>query len=474
MGKSSYRFAALLLSVFLGSVCTLSATESVHAQTDKGNTIEISGYSEAGQESLKEEDFLSGRLIVESLLPMEDEHALSIEQIYDGFYIIQYENAEAAMEAYEILQNMWWIRSLQPDGIVELEDEELTEEEEDGQWPSRQIGLDLFQEFILRHYSKLPVVKVAVLDTGVDSDLECMEGRLLNGAKNFCSSVSGRYPEDDHGHGTMVTNIIVSHTFSNVQILPIKVMNSSGEGYDSQIVNGIIYAMEYGVDMINLSIGGDGDKSVYKSLMEKASNNGIAVLVAAGNDGKDVNSCTPANIKSSITISAVNKNDEFSSTFSNYGQQIDFAAPGEEILTTGIGGQKYLSSGTSFATPYATAAFANIKSVDYEKSATDIYEMIKETAVDLGTEGWDEKYGYGRIDLSDLAVQYEMNFVLTGDINQDEEVNAVDAYLILQYIIGRQEFSRLQIQMADVNGDGTVSVMDVLYILQQEVSNKNL
>lgn len=504
MSKLYKRITALIISMLLVAAGPFSVAVPVQAFSDTGSETDITEYSEtlnmslteedSTKEALTTEDFQTGRLIVESVFPIEDSNALEIDKIYDDFYLVQYVDAQTAMEAYYTFLKMWWILSIQPDGVVELEEEEVvpvTEEMEhvwlsnvsdseseetqnSTRWPAEQIGIDAFQEFIKRHYTQLPIVEVAVLDTGIDSDLDCMAGRLLDGAKNYCSSIPGRYPEDDHGHGTMVGNIIVDNTFANVQILPIKVMNADGEGYDSHIVNGILYAIEYGVDIINLSIGGDGEKSVYRRLMDKAEQKGIAVLVAAGNEGEDVSSCTPANIDSSITISAVNKNDKFSSTFSNYGQQIDFCAPGEEIPATGIDGQKYLTSGTSFAAPYATAAFANIKSVDFTKTGTDIYNMVKEKVVDLGTDGWDAEYGYGRIELAELAVIYERDFVLSGDVNQDEMVNSIDAYMILQYIVGKQDLNEVQVIAADADKDGTVSVMDVLYILQKEVSSSEI
>lgn len=431
-----------------------------------------------------QEDFQSGRLILESIIPVVDENAVEITNIYEDIYIIQYEDAASAKAAYETFSNREETLSIQPDGIVKLETEEIVPEDvsslepastlhvmvtEDTSWPSRMIGLDVFRAFVLEHYTQLPIVKIAVLDTGIDTDLEAFEDRILDGGKNYCSTNPRKLPEDDHGHGTMVSNIIVDNTFANAQILPIKVMNKEGEGYDSHIVSGFAYAMEYGVDIINLSIGGDGEKSIYQSLIDKAEKKGIAVIVAAGNESQDVDNSTPANIESSITITSVNQDETFSS-FSNYGDQVDFCTPGDGITVIGMDGERFRVSGTSFATPFATAAFVNVKSVDYDKSGTEIYTMIKEHAVDLGTIGWDNQFGYGKISLTELAQIYERAILLSGDVNQDDMVNVLDAYLILQYIVGKQELDENQIELADADQDGEVTVLDVLEILQKEVA----
>ncbi len=437
-------------------------------------------------------DFQSARLIIESTAPIMDEHAVEITNIYDDYYIIQYEDALTAQTAYKTFSEKNTILSIQPDCVVSLESEEIiltdasleesiedvqtqsdvqswVQETEEMAWSSKLIGMDVFHEFILDNYTELPVVEVAVLDTGVDTDLDSLEGRILDGGKNYCSSSPGKPPEDDHGHGTLVSNIIVENTFANVMIMPIKVMNKEGEGYDSHIVRGFAYAMECGVDIINLSIGGDGEKAIYESIINKAQQMGIAVIVAAGNESQDVGNSTPANIDSSITISSINRDNTFSS-FSNYGNQIDFCAPGDSITAIGIDGLKYSISGTSFATPYATAAFAMIKSVDYQKTGTQIYNLVKAYAVDLGADGWDSQFGFGRINLADIVGIYRESKAVQGDVNQDDMVNVIDAYMILQYIVGKQEFNQFQTGIADVDGDGDITVLDVLEILQKEVS----
>lgn len=414
-------------------------------------------------------DFESGRLLIESDLPVMDAKASEVTNIFENYYVIQYETTEEALEAYEGFLENPAVSSVAPDRKIQLE-EEVVAAEEYRSWGTQKIGIDALHGFICEKYTQLPEIQIAVLDTGIDTDLDIFQGRILSGGKNYCTSRPSSKPEDDHGHGTMVSSIIEDNTLTNVKILPIKVMNKSGEGYDSHIIQGIGYAIEYGVDIINLSIGGDGEKPMYESIIKRADERGIAVLVAAGNESEDVSACTPANIESSISISSINEDETFSS-FSNYGNTIDFSAPGDDILTLGMDGTKYRVSGTSFATPFATAAFANIKSIDYEKTGMEIYEIIKAYVVDLGPEGWDKQFGYGCISLLGIENYYDIKKYSRGDANQDGVINVLDAYLILQYIVGKDTLTEAQKYLADIDEDSTVTVLDVLQILQMEVGS---
>lgn len=415
-------------------------------------------------------EFDTGRLIVEAEHEIEDRDALEISCIYGDYYVLQYEDAGAAKEAYERLRQEKDILNVSPDEKITLDETTVCmADDEDTPWAASQMGFDVFWDY-MEDYGQLSAVKVAVLDTGIDTDLEIFEGRILSGGQNYCSSNPDRLPEDDHGHGTMVSDIIVENTSDNVQILPMKVMDKNGEGYDSHIVAAIAYAMDYGVDIINMSIGGNAEKDIYEDLIDSAEELGIAVIVAAGNESRDVSECTPANVNSSITISSVDEDGNFSK-FSNYGNQIDFCAPGQNIVVRGIGGQKYNVSGTSFSAPYATAAFALVKSVRYGMNGMQIYSLIQNYATDLGTAGWDSRFGYGRINLARIAQTTSQSEIIYGDVDGDFDVSVLDAYLILQYVVGRQELDNSQMSVADIDRDGDVTVLDVLEIIKLTVQS---
>lgn len=421
------------------------------------------------------DEFQTMRLIVEASYPVQDERAVEIAGGYEGLYILQYETAEAAREAYETFQGKDGISAVQPDRILDVNDTtEQIEQKSYLAWGAGSTGLDSFMTFLMTEYESLPEITVAVLDTGIDSSVSMFSGRICADGRNYVSSRKRFNTSDDNGHGTMVSSVIVDNTTDNVKLLPIKVMNKNGEGYDSQILLGMAYALDYGADIINMSIGGDGEISIYESIMKRAVQQSVPVIVAAGNESADVMTSTPANIESAITVSSVDSEGNLSS-FSNYGATVDFAAPGQDIIVIGMGGRRYNVSGTSFATPYVSASYALIMSADSELSATDIYELLTASAKDLGTPGWDGEYGYGVLNLQGMEARFKGGQddpvdVTAGDVDGDNCVTSVDAYYILCFLTGRREPDDKQWMSSDVDGDGEVTVLDVWYILKQETT----
>lgn len=384
-------------------------------------------FAAEGSFDLSALDFSAKRLILQTAQPVTDDSAIQIEGGYGGFYVLEYETEEDAKKAYEIFCKMDGTKAVQPDAKVRLAEAEnaagsekfladfsnsalyswcsVTRKEHTFlSWGAQDTGIDELYHYLQDSFTELPQVEVAVLDTGIDSDLAIFEGRILPGGKNFC--FRKRTPEDDNGHGTSVSGIIADQTLSNVKILPLKVMDKKGEGYDSNIVMAMLYALECDVDIINMSIGGDGEKEIYANVLEMARQQGVAVIAAAGNESGDVEACTPANMESTIAVSSINKSGRFSG-FSNYGSTIDFTAPGEavHVITMG-GGSKYIN-GTSFAAPHVTAAFALMKSLNGSWDGEDIYQILKENAADLGASGWDKQFGYGKINLKGLQRLFE-------------------------------------------------------------------
>lgn len=421
-------------------------------------------------------EFRTRRLIVESSVPVYDVTAVEITGGYGNLYVLQYDTVQDAQRACTRLRQTEGVTAVEPDHVIDVMDAveqvEQVSQKEYLAWGASDIGIDTFTAFLQTECPEPEDITVAVLDTGVDSDLSIFSGRICEGGRNYVSSRINYNTEDDNGHGTMVSSVIADNTTDNVKILPIKVMNRKGEGYDSVILLGMAYAIEYGVDIINMSIGGDAEKSMYMSMMNRAAKEGIPVIAAAGNESTDVASCTPANIESSIAVSSVDSSGNLSS-FSNYGSTIDFAAPGEDIRVIGMNAARYIVSGTSFATPYVSSVYALMLMADTEQTAADIYELMKEYAQDLGETGWDSSYGYGRVNLKGLEQEYEgrwldKSITIAGDVDGDKFLTSVDAYYILCFITGTREPSGKQWEYADVDGDGVVTVLDAWQILRNQ------
>lgn len=232
-------------------------------------------------------------------------------------------------------------------------------------------------------------VKVAILDTGVSSDGK----RILDG-KNF--SATGNGTADDNGHGSNISKLILNNTSDLVKILPVKVMDSTGHGTLLSLYQGIEYAIEQNVDVINISLATAAkDTTLIQSAINDAKNAGIKVIAAAGNDNMNVKYYAPANIESVIAVAAVdNKNNR--ANYSNYGDCIDYAACGE------FDGNK----GTSFSAAYVTAAAANLLSAN---EGTDIEKVFNEYA--YKPEKLDKKFrGQGIISQDNVIVETEEQY----------------------------------------------------------------
>lgn len=135
--------------------------------------------------------------------------------------------------------------------------------------------------------------------------------------------------------------------------------------------------------------------SQYEQSVNYAWNNGIVVVVSAGNNAQKGNPVEyPAAFPRAIAVAATNSNDYWAN-FSNVKSYVDVAAPGVNILSTTPGGRFAYMNGTSMAAPHVTGLAALLASRGLNKEW--IRYQIESTATDLGSAGWDPYYGYGRI-----------------------------------------------------------------------------
>lgn len=433
------------------------------------------------------DEFQTKRLIVKSSQPLSDHTASACVSGYDDLFIFQYETVEAAKEAYHQFAQMECVLYVEPDEALSAtenesgkEDTAVSERQDILSWGVSKMNLDKFQTFLLQNYNdeEAPDIVVAVVDTGLNSSASSVfDHRVLEG-KRFASSLGmdfgGVEYADDNGHGTGVAGIIAEATPSNVKLLPIKVLDRKGVGTELVVYLGINYAISYGVDIINFSCGLEGDSFAYTEVMRKAEQMGIAVVAAAGNESQDVANISPACIDSVIAVSSIGEN-LFFSTFSNYGDKIDFAAPGGNIKIVDYQGGTKVESGTSFATPHITAAAALLLCARPELSSWDIFELLKENAVDAGAPGWDKYYGYGWIDmerLEDALAVYKLMQI--ADVDEDGTLTVLDALVILEAVSEERTLSLRQTKEADVDQDGEVTISDALMIMEHIVGRTEI
>jgi type VII secretion-associated serine protease mycosin len=248
-------------------------------------------------------------------------------------------------------------------------------------------------------------VIVAVVDTGVREDHEDLGVKVLPGI-DYVHSGNGW--NDENGHGTHVAGIIAAAANNakgiaggapGVKILPVRVLDASGSGFSSNVAAGIIWATDHGARVINLSLGGTTPSDGTRAAIQYANSKGAIVLAAAGNGAQSGNQpLYPGAFPETVAVAAVDQNLH-RAAFSNYGSYVDIAAPGVAIRSTfNLSRTSYADmSGTSMATPYASAAAALVVATNPKLSANGVRNALQHTAIDLGTPGADVQFGSGLI-----------------------------------------------------------------------------
>ncbi|TBR21970.1 hypothetical protein EPO15_08930 [bacterium] len=204
-------------------------------------------------------------------------------------------------------------------------------------------------------------VKVAVIDTGIDKTHPDLAANYAGG---YNAVEPGAEPMDDHGHGTHVAGTIAGSgnegkgalgVAPRARLYAVKVLNKEGGGTNAVIVDGIAWAVQNGMKVINMSLGGPSS-TVLKKAIQKAYAAGVTIVAASGNDPEAPVSA-PASYPESIAVSASTSKDGIAD-FSTTGPEVDFIAPGHEIVSTWPGGKYAKLSGTSMASPHVAGLAA--------------------------------------------------------------------------------------------------------------------
>ena len=246
-------------------------------------------------------------------------------------------------------------------------------------------------------------VAVAIIDSGVDPAHPDLSNKLLPGF-NFLNDNADTH--DVLGHGTAVAgsaaaignnSLGVSGVSWTNPIMPLVVLNSSNYASYYDIAQAITYAADKGAKIMNISIAGSSSSSTLQNAVNYAWNKGAVIFAAAANYSTS-RPYYPAACTNVVAVSATTSSDTLAS-FSNYGDWIDIAAPGVSILTTKNGGSYSSWSGTSFSSPIAAGLGALIMSANSTLTNAQVVEILKRNADDLGAQGFDPYFGYGRINV---------------------------------------------------------------------------
>lgn len=330
----------------------------------------------SSQDNTEAEPLSTNRLIVKTSMEIDTMGAVAYVSGYDALHILQYESYEAFIEAYDYYSSLDGIEYVQEDGIVE--ESEIIEEDtvftESTIWSSTQYQSDYFGYTDAKENMGTGEVVIAVIDSGVQYDHERLAGRVEPTGFDSINNVSCY---DDRGHGTHVAGIIAANTRPNVIIKPYKVLDSSGEGTDTQVYLGIQAAIEDDVDIINLSLCKKGDSELLREVITEAYDAGITVVAAAGNNNDNVGTTTytPSSFPEVICAVAIDTT-RYKSDTSNWGSTKDLSAPGVSILSTYLNNTYKVMSGTSMAAPFISCAAAYLLADDSTLTPEGIYNQL--------------------------------------------------------------------------------------------------
>lgn len=280
-------------------------------------------------------------------------------------------------------------------------------------------------------------VIVAVIDTGIASNAPDLSETNFVQGYDFINYDND--PADDNGHGTHVAGTIAQSTNNGIgvagvaygcTIMPVKVLDASGSGTLSQLVDGIYYASgknsQYKADVISMSLGFPTSVTAKKlrpllSALDYAYSQGIVIVAAAGNDATST-VCYPAAYDKCIAVGAT-RYDGTRPYYSNYGSALDIMAPGGDmsvdqnqdykpdgilqntLADTSDTFDYYLYQGTSMATPHVSGVAA-LLIANGVTGPENVRQAMQSTAKDMGATGWDSGYGWGIVDAYKALTYY--------------------------------------------------------------------
>ena len=401
------------------------------------------------------------------------------------------------------------VEEIIPDRIVSLGQPAIAMAAGSSRWNLDMIGAPILWKL---GYTGQGVV-VANLDSGVDYNHPALQSKWRGGTNSWFDAVStppSTTPFDDNGHGTNTMGVMVAgNTTDNlVGIAPgatwiaAKIFDRNGNGSFSGIHAAFQWLLDPNGDhnpadapsVVNCSWSIDS-AGIYNPEfapdLEALTTAGIPVVFAAGNSGPNGNtSVSPANNPGAFPVGATNSNDLVTTLSSRGPSTFDgsiypaVAAPGSSIRTTDLTGLNNLNTytyadGTSLAAPHVAGAFALLLGINPNLTVTEMESAIKTAALDLGPAGPDNSYGYGRLDVIQAAENLNLlpPHIPSGDVDGDGAVTIVDALIVLQTAVGALPWSATLMYNGDVapfvSGvpapDRRIDVNDAMMILRKAV-----
>lgn len=264
-------------------------------------------------------------------------------------------------------------------------------------------GVDRVNADVVHDYDTGTGVKVGVIDTGIDLDHPDL---TVAGNTTFVDGTTTG--NDDNGHGTHVAGIIGARDNSigvvgvapDASLYAVKVLDSKGSGYESDVIAGIQWAVDNHMNVVNMSLGSSSASTAFQTACDNAYADGLVLVAAAGNSGNSSgrgdNVNYPARYDSVIAVAATDSSN-LRASWSSTGPAVELAAPGVSIYSTYNNGTYATLSGTSMASPHVAGVAALVIASDPSLTNEEVRQRMDDTATDLGVSGRDTKYGYGLV-----------------------------------------------------------------------------
>lgn len=277
-------------------------------------------------------------------------------------------------------------------------------------------GVDRINAELAWQTAKGLTVKVAILDTGIDLDHLDLQTNIKGNVNAINPLKSGN---DDNGHGSHVAGIVaaidnnigVIGVGPEIYLYAVKVLDRTGSGWLSDLIEGMEWCVNNKMEVINMSLGSSSDNQSFHDAIIKAYQAGVVLVAAAGNNGETGGAVSyPAKYPEAIAVSAVDQAGRLAS-FSSFGPEVDLAAPGVSIKSTYNDGYYRTLSGTSMAAPHVSGAAAlalatpvGIYDLDGDSlwDPAEVKNKLEATAENLGLSSYQQGAGLVR---ADLAVQ---------------------------------------------------------------------
>ena len=245
-----------------------------------------------------------------------------------------------------------------------------------------------------------PGAVIAILDSGIEATHPDFAGKLVTGYNTYSNSTD---TSDQSGHGTEVAGVAgaltnnaagIAGVAGAAPIMPVRVTDSTGRATSVSIGNGIVWAVDHGARIVNLSFNGVAGNATIRTSAEYAYNHGALVVAASGNCA-----CVDPTAENPfiLSVSATDETDGLA-YFSSTGGFVDLSAPGTNIQTTAMFGLYATDSGTSLASPVVAGVAALMFASNSKLTPGVVTQLLEATAFAPGGNGYDQNFGHGRVD----------------------------------------------------------------------------